>query len=114
MLATYPMRESQGVKILELPKRFTGLQNGEELEMVLEDLLSEGVRTVVLDFSQVSYIDTFALGSLIREHLRFASRGSRLKILNPAGKIRDVLAVTKLVTVFECFEDEAAALGVLW
>ena len=50
MLGTYPMREVQGVKVLELPKRVTGLQNGEELEMVLEDLLSEGVRNVVLDF----------------------------------------------------------------
>ena len=114
MLATYPIRENEGVKILDLPKRLTGLQNGEELEMVLEDLLSEGVKNVVLDFSLVSYIDTFVLGSLIREHLRYASRRSRLKILNPAGKIRNVLAVTRLVSVFECFEDEATAVGGLW
>ena len=111
MLGTYPMREVQGVKVLELPKRVTGLQNGEELEMVLEDLLSEGVRNVVLDFSQVSYIDTFVLGSLVREHVRYISRHSRLRILNPTGKIKDVLAVTKLVSVFDCFEDEAAALA---
>ena len=111
MLATYPMREVRGVKILELPKRLTGLQNGEELEMALEDLLSSGERKVVLDFSRVSYIDTFVLGSLVREHVRYVAKGSRVNILHPAGKIKDVLAVTKLVTVFDCFDDEAAAVS---
>jgi anti-sigma B factor antagonist len=111
MTATYPIRETQGVKILELPKRLTGIEGGEELETALEEMLAAGEKQVILDFSRVAYVDTFVLGSLIREHIRFIDRGAHVKILKPAGKIKDVLVVTKLITVFDCFEDEAVAVA---
>lgn len=52
MTATYPIREVEGVKVLDMPKRITGTEGGDEIEATLEELLAAGEKNVILNFSR--------------------------------------------------------------
>ena len=80
------------------------------LKAGVKPLLTEG-RTVVLDLTNVSYMDSSGLGELIGAHTTVITAGGEMKLLNLAKRVHDLLKLTKLYTVFEVFEDEAAAVA---
>ena len=77
----------------------------------IADLLSVGRRQLIVNLAQVSQVDTSGLTALVNAHLTAAKRGGALKVVNPTKRIRDLLGVTRLNTLFEIFdnEDEAVA-----
>lgn len=86
-------------------------QGDSELKEELERLRAEGGKRVVVDFSSVPYIDSSILGQLVHGYSVLKKEGGGLKLLNPSKRILDVLNLTRLITVFEIFEnrDEAIA-----
>jgi anti-sigma B factor antagonist len=84
-------------------------------DIVLKDkirsLIHQGQKKVVIDLSQVSYVDSAGLGELVHVYATAKNAGGALKLLHVTKRLKDLLAITKLVTVFETYDDEAAALA---
>ena len=77
----------------------------------MQSLLQQGHKQVLVDLSGVAYVDSAGLGELVQAYATTKSRGGALKLMNVTKRLRDLLVVTKLLTVFETFDDEASALA---
>jgi anti-sigma B factor antagonist len=110
---SYSVREINGVQVVEMPSRLAGTAGSESMDALLNDLRAAGAMKILLDCSPASYIDSAVLGSLVRAHMQILNEGGKLALLRPSGRIRSILEFTKLIHVFEIFEDEAAALASL-
>jgi anti-sigma B factor antagonist len=77
----------------------------------IQSLLRQERRKLVLDLGGVSYVDSAGLGQLVQAHSTAADNGGTLKLANVAQRLRDLLVVTKLLTVFDSHDSEAAAVA---
>ena len=77
----------------------------------IQSLLQQGHKKLVLDLGGVSYVDSAGLGQLVQIHSTARSSGGSLRIANVTKKLKDLLVVTKLVTVFDSYDSEAEALA---
>jgi anti-sigma B factor antagonist len=96
--------------------RITGdISLGKGGDVLLKDkmnsLLQQGHRKLLLDLSGVSYVDSAGLGQLVAVHATTARQGGTMKLLHVTKRLRDLLVVTKLLVVFDSFDDEAEALN---
>jgi anti-sigma B factor antagonist len=64
----------------------------------------------VLNLEGVPYVDSAGLGEIVRTYTTVSRQGGNLKLLNLTKRIEDLLSITKLLTVFDTFESEQAAL----
>ena len=74
-------------------------------------LLNEGHHKMVLDLGGVSYVDSAGLGQLVALHATTTRQGGALKLLNMQKRLRDLLIITRLLVVFDTFENEAEAVA---
>ena len=77
----------------------------------VQSLLQQDRKHLLVDLSGVSYVDSAGLGELVQAYVTTTNRGGALKLLHVTKRLRDLLVVTKLLTVFEAFDDEASALA---
>jgi anti-sigma B factor antagonist len=77
----------------------------------IQSLLQQGYRKLLLDLGNVSYVDSAGLGQLVQVYATTSHLGGSLKLLNLTKRLKDLLVLTKLLTVFETHESEAAALA---
>ena len=77
----------------------------------IQSLLQQGRKKVLMDLGGVSYVDSAGLGQLVQVHATSTNHGGSLKILNVTKRLKDLLVVTKLLTVFDTYENEAEALA---
>jgi len=77
----------------------------------VKGLLAAGKKKIVLNLAQVSYIDSAGLGTLVATFHSAKSQGAILKLVNLGAKFKEVLQVTKLMTVFDTYDNEAAAIA---
>jgi anti-sigma B factor antagonist len=77
----------------------------------VQSLIQQGQKNLLIDLSDVSYVDSAGLGELVQAYATTKNRGGALKLLNVTKRLRDLLVVTKLLTVFDAFETEASALA---
>ncbi len=99
-----------GVTILDLSGEVVLGEESKTLRKTLKDLVESGNRKVLLNLGAVSYIDTSGLGTLVSAYGDMASQQGQLKLLNLTKRVQTVLQITKLLTVFESFNNEEAAL----
>lgn len=76
----------------------------------MRSLIQQGRTKVVLNLGEVSYVDSAGLGEIVQSYASVTKNGGKLKLLNVTKRIKDLLSITKLLTVFECHESEADAL----
>lgn len=102
-------REESGVTVLELEGRVTLGEGSGQLRNKLKELLSQGKTRLVLDLSEVAYIDSAGLGTLVAGFTSAQNQGATLKLAKLTSRFSEILHITKLVTVFEVFPtvDEA-------
>jgi anti-sigma B factor antagonist len=74
-------------------------------------ILLRGPSQFVLDMGHVRYVDSAGLGDLTQAFAAARNRGGALKLLNVTKRVNDLLVLTRLLTVFECFDTEADALA---
>ena len=80
--------------------------------LAAEDLVPVGLqKQLLVDLGGVSYVDSAGLGEMVQAYATTKNRGGALKLVNVTKRLRDLLVVTKLVTVFDTFDDEASALA---
>src|SRR5438046_3908438 len=76
----------------------------------MRSLVQQGRKHVLLNLGDVSYVDSAGLGEIVQAYATLNKNGGTLKLLNATKRIKDLLAITKLLTVFECHDSEAAGL----
>ena len=77
----------------------------------IQSLLQQGHRKIVLDMGNVSYVDSAGLGQLVQVYATTSHLGGSLKLLNLTKRLRDLLVLTKLLTVFDAYDSESEAIG---
>lgn len=77
----------------------------------VQSLLQQGHKNVLIDLGGVSYVDSAGLGELVQAYATTKNRGGALKLLSVTKRLRDLLVVTKLLTVFDTFDSEADAIA---
>lgn len=101
----------EGVLILDLRGK---IRIGEETASIrnqIQALSQTGVQRILLNLANVSDIDSSGVGELASAYTSVRKRGGQLKLLHLTGRLRQILSVTKLLTVFDCYEDEKAAVA---
>ena len=110
MSLTINIRESGNVVILDLAGSITLGDSLSVLREEMKDLLDAGHRNIVLNLAEVRYIDSSGLGQLVGSHATVTNKGGKLKLLNMDKRVNELMQVTKLLTVFESYTSEVAAL----
>jgi anti-sigma B factor antagonist len=103
-------RKVEGVHIIDLSGRITIGEGTVILRDAVRSLLQRGEKKILLNLADVSYIDSSGIGELVSSFTTFSNQGGKLKLLNLTKKVHDLLSITKLLTVFEVFDDEAKAI----
>ncbi|MGD0227636.1 MAG: STAS domain-containing protein [Terriglobia bacterium] len=98
-------KEVNGVTVLQLIGRVTLGEESSQLRTKLKDLLSQGRTRLVLDLAEVTYIDSAGLGTLVAGFTSAQNQGANLKLANLTKRFNEQLHITKLVTVFDVFDD---------
>jgi anti-sigma B factor antagonist len=104
-------RQAGDVTILDLSGKVTIGEGSVALRGAIRRLLGEGKNKILLNLGSVGYIDSSGIGELVSSFTAVNKEGGSLKLLNLTQKIQDLLAITKLLTVFDTFDDEASALA---
>ena len=99
------------VVVLDLKGRVMLGDGDEVLKDKVNSLLNQGQKKIVLNLAEVPYIDSAGLGEVVRTYTTVSRQGGHLKLLNLTKRITDLLAITKLLTVFDTYESETEAVG---
>ena len=102
-------RQVGDVSVMDAAGRITLGEGSSVFRETLRELVSKGQKKVLLNLGEVSYIDSSGIGELVSGFTSVTNQGGQLKLLNLNKRVKDLLQITKLYTVFEVFEDEAAA-----
>ena len=99
------------VTILDLKGKITLGEGDEALKDKINSLVQQNRRQILLNFADVPYIDSAGLGEVVRTYTTVSRQGGQLKLVNLTKRIQDLLAITKLLTVFETYDTEQEAVG---
>ncbi len=104
-------RQAGDVTILDMDGKVTLGEGSVALRSAIRRLLGEGKNKILLNLGSVAYVDSSGIGELVSSFTAVRKEGGTLKLLNLTQKIQDLLAITKLLTVFDVFENEGEALS---
>jgi len=107
------IRETAQAAILDLNGRVTLGDGLTELRDSIREALSGNQKNIILNLAEVSYIDSSGLGQLIGSYATVTARGGKMKLVNLQKRVTDLMQITKLLTVFETYTTEEAALASL-
>jgi anti-sigma B factor antagonist len=110
MSAHATVRHAGNVAIVDFSGRITLGDGCGLVRSTIKDLVAAGTRNILINLQHVGYIDSAGLGELVGSYATVNNLGGQIKLLNVEGKVRDLLQVTKLYTVFVTFSNEAEAL----
>lgn len=102
-------RQVGDVTVLDLAGRITLGEGSSTLRDSLKELVAKGEKKILLNLGEVTYIDSSGIGELVSGFTTVTNQQGSLKLLGLNKRVKDLLQVTKLYTVFEAFEDEAEA-----
>ncbi|HEX8097549.1 MAG TPA: STAS domain-containing protein [Pyrinomonadaceae bacterium] len=112
-MAELDIRERQAgdVTVLDMSGKITIGEGSVALRSAIRRLLEEGKKKILLNLGGVGYIDSSGIGELVSSYTAINKEQGQLKLLNLTQKLRDLLAITKLLTVFDVYENEPEALN---
>jgi len=102
-------RQVDGVTILDLSGRITLGEGSVTIRDAVRDLLAKGQKKILLNLADINYIDSSGIGELVSAFTTVKNAGGELKLLNLTRRVQDLLQITKLLTVFESYNDETEA-----
>jgi anti-sigma B factor antagonist len=108
--ARLSIRQVDSVTVVDVAGRITLGEGSSQLRDTLRDLLEKGHKNILLNLSDVTYIDSSGIGELVAGYTTVANRQGNVKLLGLAKRVKDILQITKLYTVFDVHENEAHAL----
>ena len=103
-------RQVGDVTVIDVAGRITLGEGSSARREALRDLVGKGQKKILLNLGEVTYIDSSGIGELVSGFTTVTNSGGMLKLLNLNKRVKDLLQITKLYTVFDVHEDEAAAI----
>jgi anti-sigma B factor antagonist len=103
-------RQVGNVTVIDVAGRITLGEGSAALRETLRDMIAKGQNKILLNLADVTYIDSSGIGELVSAYTTVANTGGQLKLLNLNKRVKDLLQITKLYTVFEVKDDEADAI----
>ena len=102
-------RQVGDVTVIDATGRITLGEGASLFRDMVRDLAAKGNKKLLLNLNDVSYIDSSGIGEMVSGFTTVTNHGGQLKLLGLSKRVKDLLQITKLYTVFEVFDDEAAA-----
>jgi anti-sigma B factor antagonist len=102
-------RQIGDVAIVDVAGRITLGEGSSAMRDLLRELVAKGQKKILLNLGEVSYIDSSGIGELVSGFTTVTNQGGQLKLLNLTKRVKDLLQITKLYTVFDIHDDEANA-----
>ena len=103
--------EVDGVSVVTLDGRIVLGEESNALREKLKSLIAEGKKKIVLNMANITYIDSAGLGTLVAAHLSAKNQGASVRLSNLGSKFHEVMQITKLLTIFDVYDTEAAAVS---
>ncbi|GAC1433208.1 MAG: STAS domain-containing protein [Acidobacteriaceae bacterium] len=103
-------RQVGDVSVVDVSGRITLGEGSSALRDSLREMVGKGQKKILLNLGEVTYIDSSGIGELVSGFTTVANQGGQLKLLKLTKRVKDLLQITKLYTVFEVHEDEAEAI----
>ncbi len=104
-------RKIGSVTIFDLKGKILFGDGIDELRQSVNNAIKDKEKQLVLNFAEVPYLDSTGLGEVVRSYTTLKKEGGTVKIANLTNKVKDLMMVTKLITVFETFENENEAVN---
>lgn len=104
-------RESGGATVLDLSGRITLGEGSALLRDTIRQQLAQGRKKIILNLADVNYIDSSGIGELVSGFTTVKNQGGEIKLLQLTKKVRDLLQITRLYTVFDIHDDERSAIS---
>ncbi len=104
-------RKVGDVHVLDISGKITLGEGTMAVRNTVREILKNGGKKIVLNLAEVNYIDSSGIGELVSSFTTVTNQGGQLKLLNLTKKIQELLAITKLLTVFQVFDNEQAAIS---
>jgi anti-sigma B factor antagonist len=98
------------VTVVDATGRITLGEGASVFRDMIRDLAAKGNKKILINLSDVSYIDSSGIGEMVSSFTTVTNHGGQLKLLGLTKRVKDLLQITKLYTVFEVFEDEPSAI----
>jgi anti-sigma B factor antagonist len=102
-------RQSGDVVILDLHGKILIGEGEDALRDAVSRLVESGKKKILLNLAEVPYVDSAGLGEIVRCYTTVSRQSGHLKLINLTKKIKDLLSITKLLTVFETYDAEEDA-----
>ena len=109
MSAKLNTRQVGDVTVIDVSGRITLGEGSSVIRDTVHDLITSGHRKILLNLGDVTYIDSSGIGELVAGYTSMANAGGTLKLLSLTKRVKDLLQITKLYTVFDVHEEEAHA-----
>jgi len=103
-------RQAGDVTILDMSGAVRIGEGAIALRDAIRGLADSGKKKILLNLAGVNYVDSSGIGELIANYTTVSRQGGQLKLLNLTDRIQNLLVITKLLTVFDSYEDEGEAL----
>ena len=103
-------RQVEGVTIVDVSGQIKLGEGSSILRDTVKDLLAKGQKKILVNLGEITYIDSSGIGELVAAFTSTRNQGGELKLLHLTKKMHDLLQITKLYTVFDVKDDEAAAI----
>lgn len=111
MILDIKTREADGVTVVELSGKIILGEESSALREKIKELLAQGQTKILLNLARISFIDSAGVGTLVSAYTSARSQGGQVKLSSLTKKFRETLQVTRLLTVFEVFDDDAAGIA---
>ena len=110
MSAKLTSRQVGDVTVIDAAGRITLGDGASSFRDTIRDLAAKGNKKLLLNLAEVSYIDSSGIGEMVSGFTTVTNNGGQLKLLGLSKRVKDLLQITKLYTVFEVFDDETTAI----
>ncbi len=102
-------RQVGDVTVIDAAGRITLGEGASAFRTAIRDLVTKGNKKVLLNLGEVSYIDSSGIGELVSGFTTVRANEGQLKLVGLSKRVKDLLQITKLYTVFDVYEDETEA-----
>ena len=99
------------VHVLDISGKITLGEGTMAVRNTVRDLLKAGSKKIILNLAEVNYVDSSGIGELVSAYTMVTNQGGKLILVSLHQKIRELLQITKLMTVFQVYDDEKEALA---
>lgn len=92
-------KQDSGTELLTLAGSLTLGRDAQNFEWTVEELIKNQARHIIIDLTEISFVDSAGIGILVGCHGKVASAGGQLRLAGAAERVLNVLRITKVDTI---------------